>query len=223
MPRDPLLHAAPVYDGPARILLTGDQALIRSALRLLIASSGMTVVGECSNQPDAVRAAMTAVDLVVMDLDLDATWLSRTEMLGQLLAAPKGSPVVIVTKTDNGPGISFALQNGAFGVVLKNRPADVLIRAIRTVLAGEVWLERSKVNHAFAKSELFVVPQRLTRRESQVVELIRLGLQNKKIAERLSITETTVRHHLTSIFEKLDVTNRLELMHYTYKTGADVS
>lgn len=212
-----------VCEARARILLTGDQTLIRTALRLLISAGGMTIAGECGNDPGAIRFAMDGVDLVVMDLDLDLH-LIRPGKLGPLLGATKGCPLLIVTGAGDGRGITAALQHGALGVVLKNRPADVLLRAIRAVLAGEVWLERSMVTSFFRAEKTesrdpCVVPERLTRRESEVVELISLGLPNKKIAERLSITENTVRHHLTSIFDKLEVTNRVELMRYTWNAA----
>lgn len=213
-----------VYETAARILLTGDQTLIRTALGLLLSANAMTVIGECSNDPAAVRAFMHTVDLVVMDLDLDMHGSTRTDKLGPLLGAAKGIPVLIVTRGGDSRGISAALQHGALGVVLKNRPAEVLVRAIRAVLAGEVWLERSMVMHFFRDEttvprDRSVMPERLTPREAQVVELVSLGLPNKQVAERLSIAENTVRHHLTSIFDKLAVTNRVQLMRYTLDAG----
>jgi DNA-binding NarL/FixJ family response regulator len=80
-------------------------------------------------------------------------------------------------------------------------------------------VERSTAASVFPSDRVHddaLVPRRLTRREAEIVDLVSQGLQNKKIAERLSITDTTVRHHLTSIFEKLSVTNRLELMRFAY-------
>jgi DNA-binding NarL/FixJ family response regulator len=208
----------------ARILLTGDQALMRTALGTLISTQDLTVVGECSNDPDAIRASMQDVDLVIMDLDLDTQASTRPEKLAPLLGAADGFPVLVVTRGGAGRGISAALQHGALGVVLKDRPAEVLMRAIRAVLAGEVWLERSMVTSFFrgekpVSVERPVVPERLTPREAQIVELVSLGLPNKQIAERLSIAENTVRHHLTSIFDKLAVENRVQLMRYTWDGG----
>lgn len=221
MPEDMPFPYPRACETTARILLTGDQALIRTALGLLLSANEMTVVGECSNDPAAVRASMHAVDLVVMDLDLDTDGSTRPEKLGPLLGAAKGFPVLIVTRGGDGLGISAALQHGALGVVLKNRSAEVLMRAIRAVLAGEVWIERSMVTNFFrgettVPRDRSVMPERLTPREEQVVELVSLGLPNKQIAERLSIAENTVRHHLTSIFDKLAVTNRVQLMRYTW-------
>ena len=203
----------------AHVLVSGDSPLMRSALVHLISGNGVAMVGECANHPDALRRAMNeAVDVVVMDLDLEAQRLSQTLRLEQLLAAAEGCPVLIVTEKDDRRAIVPALQKGLAGIVLKSRSADVLMRAIGTVLSGGSWLERSTMASMFhaADARDAVIHEQLTRRETQIVELVSLGLQNKKIAERLSITETTVRHHLTSIFDKLSVTNRLELMRYTY-------
>ncbi|MBV9493703.1 MAG: response regulator transcription factor [Acidobacteria bacterium] len=153
-----------------------------------------------------------------MDLDLDTTRLTRMERLDLLLAAASPCPVLIVTSNEDPSALGVAMRQGAAGVVLKNRPADVFLRAIRAVLAGGAWMERSAVASMFP----IEAPDRreaLTRREREIVQLVSEGLQNKVIAERLSITHTTVRHHLTSIFDKLSVTNRLELMRYAYDEG----
>ncbi|MEA2465007.1 MAG: hypothetical protein QOJ98_2754 [Acidobacteriota bacterium] len=202
-----------------RILMTGDQPVIRTAVARLIASEpGMDVVGECCNRHDALEAAMRAnPDVVVMDLDLGARANGGPEAVAQLLAAARRCAVLILTGNDDPQGLACALGNGALGVVLKNRPAEVLMRAIRAVRAGEAWLERSTVASAFRVNAPEHEPAketRLTRRESEVVALVSMGLKNRKIAEILFISETTVRHHLTSIFNKLSVANRMELMRY---------
>lgn len=224
--RDDILLPYPsVRERPARVLLTSDQALIRTALSLLLSANGMSVAGECSNDAAAIRELTVHADLVVIDLDLDSHIATRPETLGPLLGATAGLPVVILTRGADSRGISAALHHGALGVVLKNRPAEVLMRAIRSVMAGEVWLERSMVASFFVDDTLgprnrSVLPERLTPRETQVVELVSLGLANKQIAERLAIAENTVRHHLTSIFDKLAVTNRVQLMRYTLDASA---
>lgn len=210
-------------ESKARVLLCGDQPLIRTALGLLVSGAGFTVAGECLNQPEMIRAHVRGADLAVMDLDLDGP-LTRMAKLEQLLAAAKACPVLIVTRTGPSDAVVNAMRKGAAGVVLKSRPADVFVRAIRSVLAGGAWLERStmaSVLHPATVHDDAPVQNRLTRREQEVVQLVTQGLQNKKIAERLSITHTTVRHHLTSIFEKLSVTNRLELMRYAYDEERD--
>jgi DNA-binding NarL/FixJ family response regulator len=199
------------------IVLSGDHPLIRTALGVLIAEDGLVVSQECANRPEALRKAVgVGADLVVMDLDLDAGWSMHLERLELLLNAAKGCPILIVTRSGDPKAIARAMQKGAVGVVLKSSPAQVLKQAMRAVLAGGAWIDPSTMTKMFDRGDSVVQADRLTRREGQIVELVTLGLQNKKIAERLSITETTVRHHLTSIFEKLEVTNRMELMRYAY-------
>ncbi len=210
-------------DDSVRILLTGDQPVIRTAIARLIASEpGMHVVGECFNSNDALAEAMSVnPDVIVMDLDLGPR-ANAPETVAQLLATAARCPVLILTGNDDPRGLASALGHGALGVVLKNRSAEVLMRAIRAVRAGEAWLEQSTVANAFR----IAPPERgngnereLTRREAEVAALVSMGLPNKKIAELLFISETTVRHHLTSIYSKLSVANRLELMRYTFHGG----
>jgi DNA-binding NarL/FixJ family response regulator len=209
-----------------RILVTGDRPLIRTALSLLISSSEtFTVVGECANDLEAISNAVAGrPDVVVMDLDLDPRCAANAspERLPQLIRAAKGCPILIVTAKEDPATITLALQHGVLGIVVKTRNAEVLLRAIRGVAAGEAWLEPAIIAHIVRReathdTDCSVPLGRLTRRESEIVELVSFGLQNKKIAERLCISETTVRHHLTSIYDKLSVTNRLELMRHTYR------
>jgi two-component system, NarL family, nitrate/nitrite response regulator NarL len=206
-------------DDPLRILMTGDQPVIRTAIaRLIAAEPGMDVVGECPNRQNELAEAMSAKpDVVVMDLDLGAR-VNAPETVAELLGATR-CPTLILTGTDDPRGLASALGNGAQGVVLKDRPAEVLMRAIRAVQAGESWLEPSTVANAFRNDVPKHEPSpadRLTKREEEVVAMVSLGFPNKKIAELLFISETTVRHHLTSIYSKLSVANRLELLRYTY-------
>jgi DNA-binding NarL/FixJ family response regulator len=165
----------------------------------------------------------TTPDVVVIDPDRDGAVIGGDRMAA-LIAQVRPRPVLVLTAHDNQQWLSLILGHGALGVVLKHRTADVLIRGIRTVLSGEAWIEPSMLSLMFGGA---AKPPRdarlldkLTPREREIVALVSLGLKNKAIAERLFISETTVRHHLTSIFSKLSVTSRLELMRYTYSTAA---
>lgn len=213
-----------------RILVAGDQPLIRAALRALLSSFGLNVIGDCASDPAAVEAAVRIrPDVVVIDFDLDGRCAASPKQLVQILRATQGCPVLIVTSAQSAKALTCALQHGVLGVVMKTRSAEVLVRAVRAIAAGQAWLERSSMVNVFQSGatpsdiecELPVMRDKLTRREAEIVELVSLGLQNKKIAERLFISETTVRHHLTSVYEKLSVTNRLELMRYTYSAGIE--
>ncbi len=118
---------------------------------------------------------------------------------------------------------------GAMGLVFKEKAAEVVIRAIERVHAGEVWFDRTLIGNVLtelsrASATKKLDPEatkitKLTEREREIAALIGEGLKNKQIANRLFISETTVRHHLTSVFDKLGVTDRLELIIYAYRHG----
>src|SRR5262249_55445781 len=121
-----------------------------------------------------------------------------------------------------------AVRLGAMGIVMKTDPSNLLFKAIRKVHSGEAWLNRSIMAAVIMgihdnrpekpRTETKKVAS-LTERELEVIASVGEGLKNKQIGERLFISEATVRHHLTSIFEKLEVADRLELMIYAYQHG----
>jgi DNA-binding NarL/FixJ family response regulator len=122
----------------------------------------------------------------------------------------------------------IAIRRGAMGIVLKQQAADLLLKAIRKVHAGEVWIDRSMMGSVLddvrserqqgSNSEATKIAS-LTPREREVVALVSEGLKNKLIGERLYISETTVTHHLSSVFSKLEVSDRLELIIYAFRHG----
>jgi DNA-binding NarL/FixJ family response regulator len=112
------------------------------------------------------------------------------------------------------------------GIVLKEHAADQLLKAIEKVNKGEVWIERSMMGSMIQElsrpplvdPELVKI-ESLTEREREVIALVGEGLKNKQVGERLFISETTVTHHLSSVFSKLDVSDRLELIIYAFRHG----
>ena len=209
---------------PIRILLIDDHALVRTALHMLIESGpGLHIVGEAANRSEALAIAVREQpDIVLLDLDLGGS--SGLDFLPELLAAASQTRVLVLTSVCDPELHRRAVCLGAKGVVLKEKTAEVLFKAIEKVYAGEVWLERSMI--AAVLDELNGTKQvgsekakiaTLTPRECEVISLIGQGLRNKKIAQSLFISETTVRHHLTSIFDKLGVSERLELVIYAYR------
>jgi DNA-binding NarL/FixJ family response regulator len=185
----------------------------------------MRVVAMAGNQAEALeRAAKETPDVIVLDLVLgDEDALSFLPELCQ--ASPK-SRVLVLTGVQNPDAHRRAIRKGAMGIVLKEHAADQLLKAIEKVNKGEVWIERSmmgsmiqelskppKVDPEFAKI------QSLTEREREVIALVGEGLKNKQVGERLFISETTVTHHLSSVFSKLEVSDRLELIIYAFRHG----
>ena len=212
-----------------RVLLVDDHAVVRSGLRVLIDSRpGLKVAGEASNRADALAtAAREKPDIVLLDLDMDGE--SGLDLLPQLREAAPEARVIILTGLRDPEAHYRALRLGAMGLVLKEKAAEIVIKAIEKVHAGDVWFDRSTMGNVIAEitrpnggkkddPEAAKIAA-LTEREREVVSLIGEGLKNKQIAARLFISETTVRHHLTSIFNKLGVSDRLELVIYAYRPG----
>ena len=210
---------------PIRIVLVDDHALVLAGLRMLIESqAGLAVVGEASSGEQALAlVARERPEIVLLDLDLGGR--SGLDLIPDLRATSPSTRIVVLTGLRDAAAHQQAVRQGARGVVLKEMAADVLVKAIEKVHAGEAWLNRTMIADVLAdlprpkEKEDPETPRirSLSAREREVLALIGEALSNKRIAERLCITETTVRHHLTSIFAKLGVSDRLELLVYAHR------
>ena len=212
---------------PIRILLVDDHVIVRAGLRMLIENhKGMVVVGEAGNRTDALSIAARDKPTIIL-LDLDMGKESGLDFLRELLDSSSGARVVMLTGVRDPDAHRRAVHLGAMGLVLKDKAAEVLIKAIEKVHAGEVWLDRSLT--ASVLSEMSNASQRrkedpeadkiraLTSREREIVGLVCEGLKNRQIGDRLFISEATVRNHLTSILSKLELSDRFELALYAYR------
>lgn len=206
-----------------RVLIVDDHLLVRAGLRMLIEDAGMKVVGMAANRSEALDlGARESPNLILLDLDLAGE--DGLSFLPDLREAAKNARVLVLTGVRDPEKHRRAVRLGAMGVVLKDQAVEVLIKAIAKVLAGEVWLDRMTMGNLLnemTKKDSGRDPEQdkidsLTAREHQVIALIAEGLKNKQIAERLFISETTVTHHLSSIFSKLGVSDRLELVIYAF-------
>jgi DNA-binding NarL/FixJ family response regulator len=194
---------------------------------------GLVVVGEAGNRADALAiATREQPDIILLDLLLGGE--SGLEVLPELLLVARQARVLIFTGLDDQDRQAQAIRLGAMGVVLKGMAPQTIIKAIEKVHAGEVWLDRSmmarmltEMSHpaqAAASKAVKVDPHAmkiatLTEREREIISLIGDGMKNREIASRLFISEITVRHHLSSIFSKLEVADRLSLAIYAYQFG----
>ena len=210
-----------------RILLVDDHQIFLAGLRLLIEKEpDMIVVGTASNRAEALALMEEHPDIVLLDLDLGNE--SGIDFLPQLIEPEEPPRVIIVTGVPDPELHLRAVRLGALGVVLKLDPPGFLVKAIRKVHGGEMWLNRPMIStvmteliHARAKkmdSEALKIAE-LTVREREVIALVAEGMRNRQIGERLFISEKTVRHYLTSVFDKLGVADRLALMIYAFQHG----
>jgi DNA-binding NarL/FixJ family response regulator len=213
---------------PIRVLLIDDHVVMRAGLHMVIESQpGLKVVGEATIGVAGIEsAAQEQPDIILLDLDPGDE--SHLDILPDLRAAARAARVVVLTGIRDPAEHRRAVRLGASGMVFKEQAVDILVTAIERVYAGETWLnpalvadllaERSRARGQDADSDATRIAG-LTEREHEIIRLVGEGLKNRQIGERLSISETTVVHHLTSIFARLGVANRLELVTYAYHHG----
>jgi len=210
-----------------RVLVVEDHAIMRTGLCMLLDTQpGITIVGEVGNCADAMAAAVSKQpDVILLDLVLGEE--NGLDCLSSLRAAASGARILVLTGIDAPEIHQQAVLRGAVGLVLKEKSPEILLKAIECVHAGEVWLERTMMSNVLDQMTRPPQPlnpeaarlETLTEREREVIACIGQGLRNKQVAERLYISEITVRHHLTSIYNKLGVADRLELVIYAYQHG----
>ena len=208
-----------------RIMIVDDHAVIRTGLRMLIEQEQtMTVVAMAGSPAEAMALAESEKpDIIVLDLMLGEE--DGLDFLPDLCKISPASRVLVLTGVQTPESHRTAIRRGAMGIVLKQQAAELLLKAIRKVQEGEVWIDRSMIGSVLndVRSERLeqvnpVTAQiaSLTPREREVVALVSEGLKNKAIGERLFISETTVTHHLSSIYSKLGVSDRLELVVFAF-------
>lgn len=199
-----------------RILIADDHRMFREGLRrLLQTETDFEIVGEATDGEETLE--MTArLRPGVLLLDVAMPRLSGLEVLRRL-SDLHAVHVLLLTAAIDKEEILQALQTGARGVVMKDFGAEVLVRAIRAIMRGEFWVERSTM--ADWMEQLRTAQSRqtklhLTSRELEIVGEIAAGATNREIATRFGISEETVKRHLSNIFDKVGVSNRLELALY---------
>lgn len=203
-----------------RVLIADDHALFRDGLRKLLESEGsFEVVGEAADGEmllDLIRR--TEADVLLLDLAMPRQ--DGMDVLRELAASQVPVRTLLLTATINKDQVVRALKLGAYGVVMKDSTSQRLFDSIRCVMSGKYWVGRESVSdlvralRTLSTSENGSQKPRefgLTPREMEVITLVVAGYSNPDIASRCSISEQTVKHHISNIFDKLGVSNRLEL------------
>jgi len=204
---------------PVRILLADDHPIFRDGLRrLLEAEPGFRVVGEASNGAEAVAMARKLKpDLLLLDLAMPNH--PGLEAVRELGSSDTPTRILLLTAAVEKEQIVEALQLGARGVVLKESATQLLLNSIRAVMAGHYWVGRETISNLVQYLRGLLAPPPmpkqkkfgLTPRELEIVSAVVAGYTNKDIAAHYKISEDTVKHHLSNIFDKLGVSTRLEL------------
>lgn len=216
-------------NSPTRVMVIQSHKILRAGLRLLIEShSDFTVVGEGDSLPEVIAAASREQpDIILLDLLTDETkW---PDLIPKLLSVSNNSRILVLADERASDLHMQVVQQGAMGLVFQDQPPEVLFRAIEKLRVGQIWLERTLVASVLTRmsrrnssngSDPEEPPAvKLTKRERDIIALVAAGSKNKQIAARLSISDVTVRHHLTTIYSKLDVEDRFELIIYAYRNG----
>jgi DNA-binding NarL/FixJ family response regulator len=208
-----------------RVLVADDQSMVRAGFRMLLSrEEDIEVVAEAANGLEAVeKAARLRPTVVLMDIRMPE--LDGLEATRRILATENGARILILTTFDLDEYVYEALRAGASGFVLKDDPAEQLLSAIRIVAGGEALLSPAITKRVI--SQFSRIPQRapqkeledLTERELEVLRLIARGLSNAEIGQELYISDTTVKTHITHIFQKLDLRDRVQAVVLAYESG----
>jgi DNA-binding NarL/FixJ family response regulator len=214
-----------------RLLIADDQELVRIGFRLLLeAQDDLEVVGEAADGEQAVALARELrPDVILMDIRMPR--VDGIEAIGRLQALEPPPRVLVLTTFDLDEYVFGALRAGAAGFLLKDAPKDALVQAIRVIHAGDALLSpsvtRRLVEDYARRGEPTQPPDAilrdLTPREREVLVLVARGMSNAEIAERLVVSEATVKSHVGSILLKLDLRDRVQAVVLAYESGIVVA
>jgi len=211
-----------------RVLLCDDQALVRSGFRMVLeAREDMEVVGEAENGAGALElAARCRPDVILMDVRMPV--MDGVEATRRLAQTGTSARIVMLTTFDSDEYVYAALRAGASGFLLKDVQPGQLVDAIRVVARGEALLAPT-VTRRLLDRFAHTLPDRnwtappalaeLTERELEVLTLLASGLSNAELAERMFVSETTVKTHVSSILRKLDLRDRVQAVVLAYQAG----
>lgn len=199
---------------PIRVLIADDHALFREGLRMLLElEPGVRVIAEVERADELTPIlARTPCDILLLDLNLDRSVVSDVEGLSQT------TKVIVLTGSERIDEMLTAFRNGARAIVRKTHASETLVRAIRAVADGMIWMPPD-MQRQLTDSPPANGHEVLSQREREIVRYVAVGFRNAEVGRRLSITEGTVKVHLNNIFQKLNVRDRVELTLYAPRAG----
>jgi two-component system NarL family response regulator len=197
-----------------RVVIADDHLIFRQGLKALLAQEpDVAVVGETDRVAELpALLARVVCDQILLDLQMERNSLPDIESLA------KRAPVVVLTASEVPADAFAAIRSGARAVVFKRFAVETLMDAIRTVAGGNVWMPATLQTRLAARMQN-PAQEELSPREEQIVRFVALGLRNAEVAERLAISERTVKAHLNTIFRKLRIRDRVELTLYAARAG----
>jgi two-component system nitrate/nitrite response regulator NarL len=207
---------------PIRVLIANGHGLLRDGLRRVLEDGGYAVVGETADGEAVVSLAkQTRPDVILLDLAMPRQ--DGIEILRRLSAAELPARTLLFMPSAERNQAIRALRLGAFGVIPQEATSQRLFESIHCIMAGNYWVESTNVSDLVKAlredSPAEGTPRQrrfgLTPREMETITLVVAGYSNPEIAQRFSISEQTVKHHMSNIFDKLGVSNRLELALFT--------
>jgi DNA-binding NarL/FixJ family response regulator len=219
-----------------RIVIADDHPIVRDGLRkLLTLEDDFEVVGEASDGREVLER-LQELDPDVLLLDLKMPHLDGLAALSVLQQQNNRTKVIVLTASDDKNEFVQAMKLGCSGIVLKQTAPELIVKSIRKVNGGEIWLDShttAAVMRQFASPGEPGGPANgstktrerspLSQREREIVQLVAQGFKNKEMAEKMFISEQTVKNHLHNIFDKLGVSDRLELALYAIHKGLHIN
>ena len=204
---------------PIRVLIVDDHAVVRQGLNMFLSRDPeLEIIGEAKNGQEAVaRVAELAPDVVLMDLVMPV--MDGIAAIKIIRSQHPETEVVALTSVLEDAAVIGAVRAGAIGYLLKDAEADELRRVIKAAAAGQVQLSPKAAERLMREIRAPDSPEKLTERETEVLRLLALGKANKEIARALTISETTVKTHVSNILAKLGLSSRTQAALHAVRIG----
>jgi DNA-binding NarL/FixJ family response regulator len=212
---------------PIRVLIADGQPIVREGLRSVLSQQpSVTIIGEAQDGVEAIeKTVQLDPDIVLMDIEMPR--VDGLTVLRSIQTRAPRSKILLFASSQHKEEFVEAMKLGCSGVLLKESPVTLIEKSVQKVFAGEIWLDSNTtaaVIRQFAAPVEYSAPvsngkpnrerAQLSQREREIIVLIAQGYKNKEIAEKMFITEQTVKNHLHNVFDKLGVSDRLELALY---------